>query len=58
LLDSYVGHYNRRRPHRGLALAVPDMLEQNQDSVPVRPQDVKRRDVLGGLVHEHHAVAA
>ncbi len=58
LLDAYVGHYNRQRPHRSLALTVPDALEQDQDSIPVRPQDVKRRDVLGGLVHEYHAVAA
>jgi len=58
LVHTYVGHYNRQRSHRGLALAVPDALEQNQDSMPVRPQDVKRRDVLGGLVYEYHAVAA
>src|SRR6266567_3504207 len=52
--DAYAGHYNRQRPHRSLALTVPDALEQDQDSIPVRPQDVKRRDVLGGLVHEYH----
>jgi putative transposase len=58
LLDGYIGHYNRQRPHRGLALAVPDAPQQDQDWIPVRPHDIRCRDVLGGLVHEYHAVAA
>jgi putative transposase len=58
LLRAYVRHYNQQRPHRGLALAVPEAPEQDQSSMPVRPQDVKRRDVLGGLIHEYHPVAA
>jgi transposase InsO family protein len=56
LLDAYVGHYNRQRPHRGLALAVPD--GRDQDSMRTQPQHVQRRDVLGGLIHEYHASAA
>ncbi|HEY5989018.1 MAG TPA: integrase core domain-containing protein [Streptosporangiaceae bacterium] len=58
ILRAYGRHDNARRPHRSLALAVPDAPEQDQGSMPVRPRDVKRRDVLGGLVHESHAVAA
>lgn len=58
LLRAYVGHYNQQRPHRSLALDVPEVRDQDQDSVPVRPRDVRRRDVLGGLIHEYHAVAA
>jgi putative transposase len=58
ILRTYVRHCNAQRPHRSLALGVPDGLEQDQDSMPVRPRDVKRRDVLGGLVREYHAVAA
>jgi hypothetical protein len=58
LLRAYVRHYNQQQPHRGLALAVPDTPEQDQSSMPVRPRDLKRRDVLGGLIHEYHAVAA
>jgi hypothetical protein len=54
----YPGAHNRQRPHRDLALAVPDALEQDQDWRPVRPHDIRCRDVLGGLVHEYHAVAA
>jgi hypothetical protein len=46
----YVRHYNRRRPHRGLELQVPERLApvEEADRVP----DIERRDLLGGLVHE------
>jgi hypothetical protein len=26
--------------------------------VPVSPRDVRRRDLLGGLIHEYHGLAA
>ena len=55
-LRTYAAHYNRRRPHRGLALAIP--LAEPQDPMPVSPRDVRRRDLLGGLIHEYHGVAA
>jgi hypothetical protein len=38
LLRVYVRHYNQQRPHRGLALAVPEASEQDQSSMPVRPE--------------------
>jgi transposase InsO family protein len=56
LLGVYVRHYNQQRPHRGLALAVPEAREQR--SPRVDPWAVRRRDVLGGLIHEYHEVAA
>lgn len=51
VLRIYVQHYNRRRPHRGLALQVPEGLApaEEADSMP----DIERRDLLGGLVHEY-----
>jgi putative transposase len=59
ILGTYVGHYNRQRPHRGLALAVPDVRDlDRRSSVSVRLRDVRCRDVLGGLIHEYHAIAA
>jgi len=59
ILRAYVGHYNRQRPHRGLALAVPDVRDQDRrGSVSVRLRDVRCRDVLGGLIHEYQAIAA
>jgi putative transposase len=50
VLRIYVQHYNRRRPHRGLALQVPEGLApiEAADCMP----DIERRDLLGGLVHE------
>jgi putative transposase len=58
LLRGYVRHYNKQRPHRGLALAVPEARDQDRDSIPIRSRDVRCRDVLGGLIHEYHRVAA
>jgi putative transposase len=56
LLRGYVRHYNQQRPHRGLALAVPEAGERK--SLHVNPQEVRRRDVLGGLIQEYREVAA
>ncbi len=55
-LRTYAEHYNRGRPHRGLDLATP--LVDAEDSLPVSHRDVRRRDLLGGLIHEYHGVAA
>ncbi len=54
LLDAYVEHYNAHRPHRGLDLASPNAPFLH----PSAAQDVRRRDVLSGLIHEYHAAAA
>ncbi|HZD00962.1 MAG TPA: integrase core domain-containing protein [Actinomycetes bacterium] len=56
LLRGSVRHYDQQRPHRGLALAVPQARERG--SPHVNPGAVRRRDVLGGLIHEYHGVAA
>jgi putative transposase len=56
LLGVYVRHYHQQRPHRGLALRVP--LPGEHGSTDGSAHAVRRRDVLGGLVHEYHAVAA
>jgi putative transposase len=58
LLRVYVRHYNQQRPHRSLALAVPEPEAREQSSPQVNPREVRRRDVLGGLIHEYHEVAA
>jgi putative transposase len=55
VLRTYIAHYNRERPHRGLALLSPD-------STCADPQpsggEIKRRGRLGGLIHEYHRAAA
>jgi len=56
VLRTYAAHYNRRRPHRSLSLVAP--LADVRDPVLLMPSDVRRRDVLGGLIHEYYGVAA
>jgi transposase InsO family protein len=58
LLRAYVRHYNQQRPHRSLVLAVPEPEAREQRSPQVNPREVRRRDVLGGLIHEYHEAAA
>jgi putative transposase len=55
VLRIYTHHYNRERPHRGLALLSPD--STNADPPP-SGGEIKRRDRLGGLIHEYHRAAA
>ena len=52
VLADYIGHYNRARPHRALHLDVP---EPSSGTRPVGT--VRRRDVLGGIVHEYERAA-
>ena len=55
-LRIYAEHYNRRRPHRALGLAPP--IAAAGEPIQVSPHDVRRRDLLGGLIHEYHGLAA
>jgi putative transposase len=55
-LRTYVEHYNRGRPHRALGLAPPRA--EARGPMAVSPRDVRRRDLLGGLIHEYHGAAA
>jgi transposase InsO family protein len=55
VLCTYVAHYNDERPHRGLTLLTPD--STNNDAQPDHGE-IKRRDRLGGLIHEYHRAAA
>jgi putative transposase len=55
ILRIYVQHYNRRRPHRGLELQVPEGLAPVEEAEGV--PDIERRDLLGGLVHEYMRAA-
>jgi putative transposase len=55
VLRIYTAHYNRERPHRGLALLSP---ETTHAARPPSGGQIKRRDRLGGLIHEYHRAAA
>jgi len=53
VLAAYVTHYNEARPHQGLSQQTPVPLAPRACTGPVR-----RRDVLGGLIHEYDRAAA
>jgi putative transposase len=55
VLRTYTMQYNRERPHRRLALLPP--APANATSPPTTSQ-IRRRDRLGGLIHEYHQAAA
>jgi putative transposase len=54
VLRTYTRHYNRERPHRGLALHPP----QRQAAKLMQHGHIHRRDRLGGLIHEYYRAAA
>ena len=56
VLASYARHYNAARPHRGIDLRTPDW-QSHVEPVEIVPK-IERRELLGGLIHEYHAVAA
>ncbi len=52
VLRVYRRHYNEHRPHRALQLLPPN----GRDPTPLtEPADLRRRDLLGGLIHEYEA---
>jgi len=55
VLRVYTTHYNSERPHRGLALQLPD--PASAASSPPAGK-IERRDRLGGLMHEYYRAAA
>ena len=57
ILGEYATHYNQHRPHRARNLRPPD----HGDSCTVPATDltarIRRRAVLGGLIHEYERAA-
>jgi putative transposase len=53
VLREYGQYYNRARPHQGLRQQIPEAVHQHPDQGAVR-----RRDVLGGLLHDYYREAA
>ncbi|WP_238413145.1 integrase core domain-containing protein [Saccharothrix deserti] len=55
VLNSYMSHYNRRRPHRARQLTPP----QPDRPVPRSScTSVRRQPILGGLINEYEPIAA
>ena len=55
VLAQYVAHFNTHRPHRTLDQAAP--LQPLPPPASPSPLRVRRRDRLGGLIHEYSQVA-
>jgi putative transposase len=55
VLRVFVEHYNAHRPHRSLNLTPPIATDHERPRASSR--DVKRRDRLGGLIHEYSYAA-
>ena len=52
ILDEYVAHYNRARPHRSL-----DLMPPRGNRAENLAGTIRRRAVLGGLIHEYDLAA-
>ena len=59
VLRVYVRHFNQQRPHRGLELRPPDSCGGPDPplAATARTPQVRRRDLLGGLLHEYELAA-
>jgi putative transposase len=51
VLGEFAGHYNAERPHRGLGLARPSSPTLSSSG---SSGEIRRRDRLGGMIHEYH----
>ena len=60
VLRVYIHHYNQPRPHRALDLRPPNASTRSpvQADSSLHALRVRRRDLLGGLIHEYEPVAA
>jgi putative transposase len=55
VLRGYLAHFNAERPHRSLQLVPPAGAPRSRGSPS---GEIRRRDVVGGLIHEYDAAAA
>ncbi len=56
VLTAYAAHYNGSRPHRALDLGSPEL--RGDPPATVDLGTVRRRHILGGLIHEYEPAAA
>jgi len=57
VLDEYAAHCNRHRPHRARDLRPPDGDDSITAPVTGLTARIRRRRVLGGLIHEYEQAA-
>ena len=56
LLDEYETHYNSHRPHRGIGLRAPELVDTESEPVPLGA--IRRRPMVGGLLNEYGRAVA
>src|SRR5204863_8291122 len=60
-LETYTRHYNAHRPHRALAQRPPVGAMPPREKKPIaglsEVDEIRRRDLLGGLIHEYQLAA-
>jgi putative transposase len=61
VLETYTRHYNAHRPHRALAQRPPVGDVPPREEKPIagvsEVDEIRRRDLLGGLIHEYQLAA-
>jgi transposase InsO family protein len=57
VLPVYIRHYNEHRPHRSIHQQPPLAQPPPESETVVALDPIRRRDVLGGLIHEYKAAA-
>jgi hypothetical protein len=57
VLTEYVDHFNRHRPHRSLGQRAPQDWDHPPKITVAKLTRIRRRDRLGGLIHEYEMVA-
>jgi putative transposase len=61
VLGSYTRHYNEHRPHRAVGqrppLSQPPPTDERAMAEVIDLDRVRRRDLLGGLIHEYQLAA-
>jgi putative transposase len=57
VLNEYLLHYNTGRPHRSLGQLAPAQACARPPQINLAEQRIRRRQVLGGLIHEYQIAA-
>ena len=57
VLTDYLRHYNAARPHRALGQLAPAQAHTRPPEINLAEHRIRRRQVLGGLIHEYQIAA-
>jgi putative transposase len=57
VLTEYLRHYNTARPHRALGQLAPAQADTRPPEINLAEHRIRRKQVLGGLIHEYQITA-